>query len=294
LRRPRLFEPIVKPSILTCGRFRLDLSQPKIMAIINVTTDSFSGDGNPALDLALRAAERAIEQGADLLDIGGESSRPGAIPVSEQEELDRVVPLVEALAVLGVPLSVDTVKPAVMRESIRAGADLMNDIAAFRAPGAIEAVCNSSAALCVMHMQGEPGTMQTSPRYHDVLAEVLSFLDERIRALGASGVSEDRILLDPGFGFGKTVEHNLTLLRHLTEFREKGYPVLVGMSRKSMLGAITGREVNERVVAGAAAALVAVQRGARIVRVHDVGATRDVLRLWAALEGDRVTSAAEE
>ena len=264
------------------------------MAIINVTTDSFSGDGNPALDLALRAAERAIEQGADLLDIGGESSRPGAIPVSEQEELDRVVPLVEALAVLGVPLSVDTVKPAVMRESIRAGADLMNDIAAFRAPGAIEAVCNSSAALCVMHMQGEPGTMQTSPRYHDVLAEVLSFLDERIRALGASGVSEDRILLDPGFGFGKTVEHNLTLLRHLTEFREKGYPVLVGMSRKSMLGAITGREVNERVVAGAAAALVAVQRGARIVRVHDVGATRDVLRLWAALEGDRVTSAAEE
>ncbi len=262
------------------------------MAIVNVTTDSFSGDGNPALDAAVRAAERAVEQGADLLDIGGESSRPGAIPVPEQQELDRVVPLVEALVQFGVPLSVDTVKPAVMRESIRAGADLINDIAAFRVPGAVEAVCNTTAALCVMHMQGEPGTMQQAPHYLDVLPEVNNFLEERVKTLRAHGVAADRILLDPGFGFGKTVEHNLTMLRHLESFGEHGYPLLVGMSRKSMLGVITGREVSERVVAGAAAALVAVQKGARIVRTHDVGATRDVLRFWSALEGDPKASGA--
>lgn len=262
------------------------------MAIVNVTTDSFSGDGNPALDAAVRAAERAVEQGADLLDIGGESSRPGAIPVPEQQELDRVVPLVEALVQFGVPLSVDTVKPAVMRESIRAGADLINDIAAFRVPGAVEAVCNTTAALCVMHMQGEPGTMQQAPHYLDVLPEVNNFLEERVKTLRAHGVAADRILLDPGFGFGKTVKHNLTMLRHLESFGEHGYPLLVGMSRKSMLGAITGREVSERVVAGAAAALVAVQKGARIVRTHDVGATRDVLRFWSALEGDPKASGA--
>jgi len=272
--------------ILLCGRFHLDLSRPKIMAIINVTSDSFSGDGCPSLEAALRSAERAVEEGADLLDIGGESSRPGAIPVSEQQELDRVVPLVEALSGFGVPLSVDTVKPAVMRESLRAGADLMNDIASFRLPGALEAVCASSAALCVMHMQGEPGTMQRAPQYGDVLAEVMAFLDERVKALLASGVAPDRILIDPGFGFGKTLEHNLALLRRLDAFGAAGYPVLVGMSRKTMLGAITGRDVSERVVAGAAAALLAVQRGANIIRTHDVGVTRDVLRLWTALEAD--------
>ena len=272
--------------ILLCGRFHLDLSRPKIMAIINVTSDSFSGDGCPSLEAALRSAERAVEEGADLLDIGGESSRPGAIPVSEQQEIDRVVPLVEALSGFGVPLSVDTVKPAVMRESLRAGADLMNDIASFRLPGALEAVCASSAALCVMHMQGEPGTMQRAPQYGDVLAEVMAFLDERVKALLASGVAPDRILIDPGFGFGKTLEHNLVLLRRLDAFGAVGYPVLVGMSRKTMLGAITGRDVSERVVAGAAAALLAVQRGANIIRTHDVGVTRDVLRLWTALEAD--------
>lgn len=270
--------------LLQCGRFRLDLTQPKIMAIVNVTTDSFSGDGNPALDAAIRAAERAVEEGAEILDIGGESSRPGATPVSEQEELDRVVPLVAALSSLGVPLSVDTVKPAVMRESIRAGADLINDIAGFRVPGAVEAVSAAPVALCVMHMQGEPGTMQASPRYDNVVDEVEAFLEERVRVLLESGVAADRILLDPGFGFGKTAEHNLMLLRRLERFGEGGYPVLVGMSRKTMLGAITGRDVGERVVAGAAAALVAVQNGARIVRTHDVGATRDVLRLWSALQ----------
>jgi len=272
--------------ILLCGRFRLDLSRPKIMAIINVTSDSFSGDGCPSLDAALRSAERAVEEGAELLDIGGESSRPGAIPVSEQQELDRVVPLVEALSGFGVPLSVDTVKPAVMRESLRAGADLINDIASFRAPGALEVVGASSAALCVMHMKGEPGTMQRAPQYGDVLTEVTAFLDERVKILLANGVSPDRILIDPGFGFGKTLEHNLALLKQLDTFGAVGYPVLVGMSRKTMLGAITGRDVSERVVVGAAAALLAVQRGANIVRTHDVGVTRDVLRLWAALEGN--------
>ncbi|WP_374266567.1 dihydropteroate synthase [Zoogloea sp.] len=282
----------MKQSILAFGRFQVDLSTPKIMAIINVTTDSFSGDGNPALDVALRAAERALEQGADMLDIGGESSRPGSLPVPEQQELDRVVPLVEALASFGVPLSVDTVKPAVMRESIRVGADLINDIAAFRAPGAIEAVRDTAAALCVMHMQGEPGTMQQAPHYQDVLGEVEAFLNARVQILRANGVAPDRILLDPGFGFGKTLEHNLLLLRQLEAFGAHGYPVLVGMSRKTMLGAITGREVGERVVAGAAAALVAVQRGARIVRTHDVGATRDVLRLWSALENIPVANLA--
>ena len=275
-------------SILACGRFRLDMSQPKIMAIINVTADSFSGDGCPDLGSALRAAERAVKEGAEILDIGGESSRPGATMVSEQQELDRVVPLVEALAPLNIPLSIDTVKPAVMRESIRAGADLINDIASFRAPGALEVVRSSSAALSVMHMQGEPGTMQLAPSYRDVVAEVRSFLDERVRALLDSGVSQDRIVVDPGFGFGKTLDHNLALLRHLDVFGEAGYPVFVGMSRKTMLGAITGRDVGERVFAGAAAALLAVQRGARIIRTHDVAATRDVLCVWMAVEADRL------
>ena len=275
-------------SILACGRFRLDMSQPKIMAIINVTADSFSGDGCPDLGSALRAAERAVKEGAEILDIGGESSRPGATMVSEQQELDRVVPLVEALAPLNIPLSIDTVKPAVMRESIRAGADLINDIASFRAPGALEVVRSSSAALSVMHMQGEPGTMQLAPSYRDVVAEVRSFLDERVRALLDSGVSQDRIVVDPGFGFGKTLDHNLALLRHLDVFGEAGYPVFVGMSRKTMLGAITGRDLSERVFAGAAAALLAVQRGARIIRTHDVAATRDVLRVWMAVEADRL------
>lgn len=282
------------PSVLSCGRFSLDLSQPKIMAIINVTSDSFSGDGCCSLDAAIRSAERAVEEGADLLDIGGESSRPGALPVSEQQELDRVIPLVEALAEFGVPLSVDTVKASVMRESISAGADLMNDIAAFRLPGALEAIRTSNVALCVMHMQGEPGTMQAAPLYGDVFVEVRDFLRDRVRLLLEHGVMPDRILLDPGFGFGKTLDHNLTLLRSLKHFADEGYPVLVGMSRKTMLGAITGRDVNERVVAGAAAALLAIQRGASIIRTHDVGATRDVVRLWTALGGAKVAHDAAE
>lgn len=273
-------------TILKAGSFELDLTTPRIMAIINVTRDSFSGDGRISTDAALRAAERALEDGAEILDIGGESSRPGALPVSEQEELDRVIPVVEALGGGGIPLSIDTVKPAVMRESIRAGAAIINDIAGFRMPGALEAVANTNAALCVMHMQGEPQTMQQAPAYQDVVTEVVDFLAERLKVLGEAGVPPERLILDPGFGFGKTLEHNLAMLNALERFRIDGLPVLVGMSRKTMLGAITGRPVGERVVAGAAAALVAMQNGARIIRTHDVAPTRDVIRLWAALVRD--------
>lgn len=271
---------------LQCGRFTLDLSQPRIMAIVNVTPDSFSGDGLARnVDAALASAEAAVAAGADLLDIGGESSRPGAAPVSEQEELDRVMPLVERLAGWGVPVSVDTVKPVVMRAAIAAGAAMINDINAFRAEGAVEAVAGSEAALCVMHMQGEPRTMQRAPHYDDVVADVLAFLDERMSVLRAADVVDQRVVLDPGFGFGKTLEQNLELLRNLERFRAAGLHVLVGVSRKSMLGTITGRPVGERVAAGLTAALLAVERGARIVRTHDVAATRDALAVWSALAG---------
>lgn len=272
---------------LQCGRFRLDLSRPRIMAIVNVTPDSFSGDGlGHDLGAALARAEAAVEAGAELLDIGGESTRPGSDPVPEQEELDRVLPLVERLAGWPVPVSVDTVKPGVMRAAIAAGASMINDINAFRAPGAIDAVAGSEAALCVMHMQGEPKTMQAAPHYDDVVAEVASFLDARVAALRAAGVGDERLVLDPGFGFGKTLEHNLALLRELARLGRDGLPLLVGMSRKTMLGAITGRAVGERVPAGIAAALLAVERGARIVRTHDVAATRDALAVWMALQGE--------
>lgn len=272
---------------LQCGRFRLDLSRPRIMAIVNVTPDSFSGDGlGHDLGAALARAEAAVEAGAELLDIGGESTRPGSDPVLEQEELDRVLPLVERLAGWPVPVSVDTVKPGVMRAAIAAGASMINDINAFRAPGAIDAVAGSEAALCVMHMQGEPKTMQAAPHYDDVVAEVASFLDARVAALRAAGVGDERLVLDPGFGFGKTLEHNLALLRELARLGRDGLPLLVGMSRKTMLGAITGRAVGERVPAGIAAALLAVERGARIVRTHDVTATRDALAVWMALQGE--------
>ena len=268
---------------LQCGRFRLDLSVPRVMAILNVTPDSFSDDGVAQnTGAALAHAENLIEQDADLLDVGGESTRPGSTAVSEQEELDRVLPVVEALADSGVPVSVDTTKPAVMAAAIAAGAAMINDINAFRTPGAIEAVADSSAALCVMHMQGQPRTMQTAPHYMDVVGEVEAFLETRIQALVAAGVNDGRILLDPGFGFGKTLEHNLALLRAMPRFSRR-YPVLAGMSRKSMLGRITGKPVEERLAASVAAALMAVEGGARIVRVHDVAATRDALEVWKAV-----------
>ena len=271
-------------TLLHCGRFQVDLSQPKVMAIINLTDDSFSGDGlHGDVSAALARAERALEEGADMLDIGAESSRPGSAPVPEAQELERVVRFVERARDWQVPLSIDTLKPAVMRAALEAGADMINDINAFRAPGAVEAVAASAAGLCVMHMQGEPRTMQADPRYDDVVAEVSAFLDERVAALQAAGVAPERIVLDPGFGFGKRTVHNFTLLRELARFGEGGLPVLAGMSRKSMLGAVTGREVDARMAASVAAALIAVQRGAAIVRVHDVAPTIDALKVWQAV-----------
>jgi dihydropteroate synthase len=254
------------------------------MAIINLTDDSFTGDGlRGDLDSTLRRVERALEEGADMLDIGAESSRPGADPVPEAQELERVVRCVERLRELQVPLSIDTLKPAVMRAAIDAGADMINDINAFNAPGAVEAVATADVGLCVMHMQGGPRTMQQDPHYVDVVEDVWRYLSGRVRVLEAAGVARDRVVLDPGFGFGKTVEHNYMLLRELRRFGAEGLAVLAGLSRKSMLGAATGKPVEQRMVASVAAALIAVQRGAGIVRVHDVGATRDALKVWEAV-----------
>lgn len=271
-------------SSIKCGRFRLDLSRPQVMAIVNLTDDSFTGDGTYGdLDSMLRRAEQALEEGADMLDIGAESSRPGADPVPEAQELERVVRCVERLHRLQVPLSIDTLKPAVMTAAIGAGADMINDINAFNAPGAVEAVADADVGLCVMHMQGEPRTMQRDPKYVDVVEDVAAYLAERVRVLEAAGVARERIVLDPGFGFGKTVEHNFVLLRELARFGRDGMPVLAGLSRKSMLGTVTGRPVGQRMAASVAAALIAVQRGAAIVRVHDVGVTLDALKIWKAV-----------
>ncbi|WP_078120540.1 dihydropteroate synthase [Thiosocius teredinicola] len=262
----------------------LDLSRPRVMGILNVTPDSFSDGGRfLTLDDALHQAERMIDEGADLLDIGGESTRPGAQAVSLAEEMDRVLPVVERLvASFDTPVSVDTSKPDLMRAAIAAGAGMINDVSALQAPGAIAAVASGRVPVCLMHMQGEPRTMQAAPQYDDVVADIIEYLSNRIAACEAGGISRDRLLVDPGFGFGKTVEHNLQLLRGLEAFRTLGVPVLVGISRKSMLGAITGRPVEERMPASVAAALIAVERGARIVRVHDVAATVDAIAVWQA------------
>jgi dihydropteroate synthase len=270
---------------LLCGRFTLDLTRPQIMGIVNLTDDSFSGDGLRGQTAgAIAQGLRMIEEGADLLDLGAESSRPGAEPVSVQQELDRLLPVIEALRDCGVPLSVDTVKADVMRIALAAGADMINDVTALRGPGALAALATSSAAVCLMHMQGEPRTMQADPRYADVVAEVTEFLAARVAACEDAGIARNRIVIDPGFGFGKTLTHNLTLMRNLDRFVGSGLPVLAGISRKSMLGLITGRTVGERIHANVAAALLAVQRGAAIVRVHDTAATRDALAILKAIE----------
>ncbi|MCB1788108.1 MAG: dihydropteroate synthase [Gammaproteobacteria bacterium] len=255
------------------------------MGILNVTPDSFS-DGGRFVDLddALRQAEQMAEQGADIIDVGGESTRPGAAAVGLDEEMARVLPVIERLhAALDLPLSIDTSKPEVMRAAVAAGAAMINDVSALHAPGAIEAAAETGAAVCLMHMQGEPRTMQSSPQYDDVVADILKYLDGRIAACVAGGVARGRLLVDPGFGFGKTLAHNLALLGGLERFRELGLPVLVGISRKSMLGAVTGRDVDERLAASIAAAVMAVERGASVIRVHDVAATVDALRLWCAV-----------
>jgi dihydropteroate synthase len=268
-----------------CGRFSLSLDRPLIMAIINVTPDSFSGDGVVGQrDAALRLAEQALADGADILDIGGESSRPGAEAVGLQEELDRVMPIIEVLAHAATPLSIDTVKPDVMRAVAHAGAAIINDINGLREPGAMEAVADTDVGVCLMHMQGEPRTMQSAPHYDDVVEEVADFLRQRSDVLHSAGVAPERILLDPGFGFGKTLDHNLALFAALPRLRELGHPLLVGVSRKSMLGQITGQPVEKRLAASIAAAVLAAQRGAAILRVHDVAATRDALAVMRALE----------
>ena len=274
---------------LQCGRFRLSLHRPLIMGVVNVTPDSFS-DGGRFLDpaAAIAHAHKLIEEGADLVDLGAESSRPGAAAVvSAEEELRRLLPVLQGLRDAPVPVSVDTIKPEVMRAALAEGATMINDINALRAPGAVAAVAAADAAVCLMHMQGTPGTMQQHPSYDDVVAEVKAFLLERVRAARAAGIALERIAIDPGFGFGKTLEHNLELLRHLREFEVLGVPVLAGWSRKSSLGKITGKPAGERLAASVAAALIAAQNGARILRVHDVAATRDALAVLAAVEKNR-------
>lgn len=273
---------------LQCGRYRFSLDpkvrRPLVMGILNVTPDSFSDGGRfDSLELALSRAEQMIAEEVDIIDIGGESSRPGAPSLSIEEELRRVMPVLYALRDCGKPLSVDTTKPQVMREAIAAGADMINDIAGFRADGAMSAVNDSDCALCIMHMQRDPQTMQLGPEYQDVVAEVTTFLRRRVAELEAFGISRSRLCIDPGFGFGKTIVHNLELLRNIGKMRDElQLPVLAGLSRKSMLGTITGRPVEDRMAASLAAALVAAMQGAQIVRVHDVAQTVDALKVWQA------------
>lgn len=269
-----------------CGNFRFDLSRPLVMGIVNVTPDSFSDGGlHLKRDAALAHARQLIAEGADILDIGGESTRPGARPVGVQEELDRVLPVIEGLCGAPVPISIDTCKPGVMQAAIAAGAQMVNDIDALQDAAAMNSVANADVAVCLMHKQGNPQTMQQQPHYQNVVAEVCAFLRERIAAAQAAGIQRDRIIVDPGFGFGKTLAHNLDLLRNLEKLADLGVPVLAGLSRKSMLGALTGREVGQRLTSGIAAALIAVQHGANIVRVHEVGATVDALKVWDAVNG---------
>lgn len=268
---------------LQCGRFGFSLGRKAlVMGILNVTPDSFSDGGRfQSLEFAVSRAEEMIAEGVDMIDIGGESTRPGAPAVPLAQELERVIPVLYALRDMGKPLSVDTYKPEVMREALLAGADMINDVNGFRAPGALEAVAQGDCGLCVMHMQGQPHDMQRDPHYVDVVNEVISFLQERVDAMLAAGIERDRICVDPGFGFGKTAEHNFALLQQIGKIREAlDLPVLAGLSRKSMIGAATGKPVEQRLAGNLAGALAAVAQGARIVRVHDVVETVDALKVW--------------
>ena len=275
---------------ITCGARTLDLSRPRIMGVLNVTPDSFSDggqlyrDGRVDTDVLLARAEQMLADGADILDVGGESTRPGAAAVSEAEELDRVVTAVEALAQhCDTIISVDTSTPSVMTESARCGAGLLNDVRGFRRPQALQAAADSGLALCVMHMQGEPGTMQKAPAYSDVVQDISEFLSLRLADMGAVGIDLDRVVIDPGFGFGKTAEQNFELLARLEALCKQRQPVLVGLSRKSMISSVLDRPPEQRMVASVALALMAVERGARIVRVHDVAATFDALSMWQTI-----------
>lgn len=268
-----------------CGRFELSFERPLVMGIVNVTPDSFSdGSLHFQADQAIAHGLELVRQGADILDIGGESTRPGADPVSVEEELHRIVPVIEGLLHCGVPLSIDTFKPPVMVQALKVGADMINDIYGFRLPGALDAVADSRCGVCVMHMQGEPKTMQQAPVYEHLLNEVAGFLRERVDVLRQAGVSDRRIVLDPGCGFGKTVQQNYQLLHHFADLPVYGLPWLIGVSRKSMIGHIIDRPPAQRVAGSVAAALAAVDRGAFIVRVHDVQETVDALKVWRAVQ----------
>ncbi len=270
---------------LHCGKFRLALDRPLLMGVVNVTPDSFSDGGHfLAAGAAAAHARQLVAEGADLLDIGGESTRPNAVPVTLEEERRRVLPVLESLAAIGVPLSVDTQKPELMSEVAAAGVAMINDVNGFEAPGAFEAVADSGCAICIMHKLGSPQTMQRAPEYGDVVSEVRQYLEARIAAAQRAGIARERIVVDPGFGFGKTLEHNLELLRSLGQVAASDVPVLAGLSRKSMIGMLTGREVGDRIYGSVAAALIASQQGAAILRVHDVAATRDALAVWKAVK----------
>lgn len=268
------------------SRYSVDLSMPRVMGIVNVTPDSFSDGGVHATTEAGRAhCDRLRNEGADLLDIGGESTRPGARTPGAQEEIDRVLPVLEHAVTLGIPVSVDTSRAEVIKAALRAGADVVNDVRALQQPGALAAVAaHASCGVCLMHMLGEPATMQRAPHYSDVVAEVALFLRQRLSAVEAAGVQSGRVILDPGIGFGKLPAHNWQLMQRQAELLQLGRPLLVGWSRKSTLGSLTGRPVDQRLAASVAAALCAVQRGARVVRVHDVAATVDALKVWQAAD----------
>lgn len=274
------------PTRLPCGNRVLDLTHPQVMGILNVTPDSFSDGGRfAASDAALRHAEAMAAAGAAIIDVGGESTRPGAAPVSVAQELDRVIPVIERIhANLDVLVSVDTSAPEVMRAATSAGAGLINDVRSLRRPGALQAAAESKAAVCLMHMQGEPGTMQAAPSYDSVVREVAEFLEQRMELALQAGIAKERIVLDPGFGFAKNLTHNLVLFRHLPKLLELGRPLLVGVSRKSMIGQVLDRRVDERLAGSLALAGLAFLKGARIIRVHDVRETRDVLRMIEAVE----------
>lgn len=276
-------------------RFRIDLSRPRVMGIVNVTPDSFS-DGGQHDDSrsAIHHCERLVAEGAEILDIGGESTRPGAPRVDADSEWARIAPVLRAAVTLGVPVSVDTGKPEVMRRALEAGADVINDVQALQAPGALAAVAGSGAGVCLMHMRGEPASMMDLAVYADVVAEVADFLAQRAQAVRDSGVAADAIVLDPGYGFAKSAEHNLTLLAGQQRLTALGYPLLVGWSRKRTLGDITGRPVDQRLAASLAAALRAVSAGARVIRVHDVPATVDALKVWAAVDAATIPAPASK
>jgi len=281
--------------MLSCGVHSLDLSAPVVMGVLNVTPDSFSDGGLfLATAQAIRQARLMVSEGAAIIDVGGESTRPGAEPVATQQELERVIPVIEALAAeLAVPVSVDTSKPEVMRLAIAAGASMVNDVLALQEPGALEVLAGSRAAICLMHMQGRPRTMQTDPRYADVVRDVRHFLSQRVQACEAAGIGRSRIVVDPGFGFGKTIGHNLALLASLEELARDGLPVLAGLSRKSLIGQLTGRPVGQRLAGSVALAALAVSHGASILRAHDVAATVDAVRIAAAVRGQRLADGKE-